>query len=160
MKKFLFIALAIISSMIFTSCRTQFGLVYGVQLTGDGDGQFEVTFPQGSYEMNGKAALTLNVGDSVLFNDTTTKVTYKKDALLRANKKELEAMRHVNDSIATQFNTFDGEGIYDIWLKGFVKEIGTGLVFSVDRHFTNRENDLRKSPAVKVEENDLYPFIR
>jgi len=154
MRKFLFIALAIISSMVFTSCGTQFGLVYGVQLTGDGDGQFEVTFPQGSYEMNGKAALALNVGDSVLFNDTTTKVTYKKDVLLRANKKELEAMHRVNDSIATQFNTFDGEGTYDIWLKGFVKEIGTGLIFSVDRHFTNRMKAVRKN------DNDLYPFIQ
>ncbi len=154
MRKFLFIVLAIIGSMVFTSCGTQFGLVYGVQLTGDGDGQFEVTFPQGSYEMNGKAALVLNVGDSVLFNDTTTKVAYKKDVLLHANKKELEAMRRVNDSIATQFNTFDGDGTYDIWLNGFVKEIGTGLVFSVDRHFTNRMKVVRKN------DNDLYPFIR
>lgn len=154
MRKFLFIALAIISSMIFTSCQTQFGLVYGVQLTGDGDGQFEVTFPQGSYEMNGKAALALNVGDSVLFNDTTTKVAYKNDVLLRANKKEVEAMRRVNDSIANQFNAFDSKGTYDIWLKGFVKEIGTGLVFSVDRHFTNRAKAMRKA------DNDLYPFIQ
>lgn len=154
MRKFLFIAFAIISSMVFTSCGTQFGLVYGVQLTGDGDGQFEVTFPQGSYEMNGKAALALNVGDSVLFNDTTTKVAYKKDVLLRGNKDEIEAMRRVNDSIATQFNAFDGEGTYDIWLKGFVKEIGTGLVFSVDRHFTNRVKGVRKN------DNDLYPFIQ
>lgn len=154
MKKFLFIALAIVSSMVFTSCGTQFGLVYGVQLTGDGDGQFEVTFPQGSYEMNGKAALALNVGDSVLFNDTTAKVAYKKDVLLRGNQKEIEAMRRVNDSIANQFNAFDGEGTYDIWLKGFVKEIGTGLVFSVDRHFTNRMKAVRKN------DNDLYPFIQ
>lgn len=154
MKKFLFIAFAIINSMIFTSCGTQFGLVYGVQLTGDGDGQFEVTFPQGSYEMNGKAALALNVGDSVLFNDTTAKVAYKKDVLLRGNQKEIEAMRRVNDSIANQFNAFDGEGTYDIWLKGFVKEIGTGLVFSVDRHFTNRMKAVRKN------DNDLYPFIQ
>jgi len=154
MRKFLFIALAIISSMVFTSCGTQFGLVYGVQLTGDGDGQFEVTFPQGSYEMNGKAALALNVGDSVLFNDTTAKVAYKNDVLLRGNKDEIEAMRRVNDSIANQFNTFDGEGTYDIWLKGFVKEIGSGLVFSVDRHFTNRVKGVRKN------DNDLYPFIQ
>ena len=154
MKKFLFVVFAIIGSMLFTSCGTQFGLVYGVQLTGDGDGQFEVTFPQGSYEMNGKAALALNVGDSVLFNDTTTKVAYKKDVLLRGNTDEVEAMRRVNDSIANQFNTFVGGGTYDIWLKGFVKEIGTGLIFSVDRRFTNRMKDVR------MNDNDLYPFIQ
>lgn len=154
MKKILFIAFTALSCLMLSSCGTQFGLVYGVQLTGDGDGKFEVTFPQGSYAMDGKAALALNVGDSVLFNDTTTKVTFKSEVLQSGNKKQLEAMRRVNDSIATQFNAFDGEGTYDIHLNGFVKEIGTGLVFSVDRHFTNRLKAVRKA-----DENDPYPFI-
>ena len=157
MKKFLILFFAMVSALMFTACQTQFGLVYGVQLTGDGDGQFEVTFPQGSYAMDGKAALALNVGDSILFNDTTQQVTYKSQVLARGNKKELAAMKRVNDSIAANFEAFAGEGTYDLWLKGFVKEIGTGLVFSVDRHLTNRDAALRKSPAV---ESDEYPFIR
>ena len=157
MKKFLILIFAMVTTLVFTACQTQFGLVYGVQLTGDGDGQFEVTFPQGSYAMDGKAALALNVGDSILFNDTTQQVTYKSQVLARGNKKELAAMKRVNDSIAANFEAFAGEGTYDLWLKGFVKEIGTGLVFSVDRHFTNRDAALRKSPAV---ESDEYPFIR
>lgn len=156
MKKFLIFAFALVSSFILTSCNTQFGLVYGVQLTGDGDGQFEVTFPQGSYAMDGKATLALNVGDSVLFNDTTHTVAYKNDVLARGNKKELAAMKRVNDSIATNFEAFVGDGTYDLWLKGYVKEIGTGLIFEIDRRFTNRDA-LRKSPAL---ENDPYPFIR
>ena len=157
MKKFLILVFAMVSALMFTSCKTQFGLVYGVQLTGDGDGQFEVTFPQGSYAMDGKASLALNVGDSILFNDTTQQVTYKSQVLARGNKKELAAMKRVNDSIANNFEAFIGEGTYDLWLKGFVKEIGTGLVFSVDRHFTNRDAALRKYTA---SENDEYPFIR
>jgi hypothetical protein len=157
MKKFLILIFAMVTTLVFTACQTQFGLVYGVQLTGDGDGQFEVTFPQGSYAMDGKAALALNVGDSILFNDTTQQVTYKSQVLERGNKKELAAMKRVNDSIAANFEAFAGEGTYDLWLKGFVKEIGTGLVFSVDRHLTNRDAALRKSPAV---ESDEYPFIR
>jgi hypothetical protein len=157
MKKFLILIFAMVTTLVFTACQTQFGLVYGVQLTGDGDGQFEVTFPQGSYAMDGKAALALNVGDSILFNDTTQQVTYKSQVLARGNKKELAAMKRVNDSIAANFEAFAGEGTYDLWLKGFVKEIGTGLVFSVDRHLTNRDAALRKSPAV---ESDEYPFIR
>lgn len=160
MKKILIFAFVLMSAFIFTACNTQFGVVYGVQLAGDGDGQFEVTFPQGSYAMDGKATLVLNVGDSVLFNDTTVKVTYKNDVLKRGNKKELAAMKRVNDSIATNFEAFAGEGTYDLHVKGYVKELGTGLIFEIDRHFTNRENGLRKSPAIKVEENDLYPFIR
>lgn len=157
MKKFLIFAIALISSFMFTSCGTQFGIVYGVQLSGDGDGNFEVTFPQGSYAMNGKASLALNVGDSILFNDTTQKVTYKEQVLAQGNKKEIEAMRRVNDSIATNFEAFVGEGTYDLWLKGYVKEIGTGLVFSIDRHFTNRDAMLKKNKDVAV---DLYPFIK
>lgn len=157
MKKSLILVFAMVSALALTSCQTQFGLVYGVQLTGDGDGQFEVTFPQGSYAMDGTAKLALNVGDSVLFNDTTQKVTLKSEVLARGNKKELAAMKRANDSIAANFETFSGEGTYDLWLKGFVKEIGTGLVFSIDRHFTNRDATIRKSPAV---EDDEYPFIR
>lgn len=157
MKKFLILIFAMVTTFLFTACQTQFGLVYDVQLTGDGDGQFEVTFPQGSYAMDGKAALALNVGDSILFNDTTQQVTYKSQVLARGNKKELAAMKRVNDSIAANFEAFAGEGTYDLWLKGFVKEIGTGLVFSVDKHLTNRDAALRKSPAI---ESDEYPFIR
>lgn len=157
MKKFLIFAITIISSLVLTSCGTQFGLVYGVQLKGDGDGKFEVTFPQGCYEMDGKATLALNVGDSVLFNDTTTKVTYKNEVLERGNKKQLAAMKRVNDSIAVQFNTFDGDGTYDLHLKGFVKEIGTGLIFEIDRRFTNRDAMLRKTKNVEI---DPYQYIK
>lgn len=159
MKKFLVFVIAVMSSIMFTSCGTQFGLAYGVQLSGDGDGQFEVTFPQGKYAMDGKAALALNVGDTVLFNDTTQKVTSKGEVLARGKTKELEALRRVNDSIATNFDAFSGEGTYDLWLKGFVKELGTGLVFEVDRHFTNRDGSGLKKNAKEVSA-DPYPYIK
>ena len=155
MKKFLFGLVIAMFSFVMTSCNTQFGIAYGVHLNGDGDGQFEVTFPQGSYAMDGKATFTLNVGDTVLFGNDT--VTTKAAVLQRNNKKELAAMQRVNDSIANEFNAFAGEGTYDLYLKGFVKEMGTGLVFEIDRHFTNRENTLRKAPAVT---NDPYPYIK
>lgn len=153
MKK-LICVMTILCSLILTSCNTQFGLAYGVSLTGDGDGQFEVTFPQGSYAMDGKATLTLNIGDTILFNHDT--ITTKEEVLLHGDKKQLTAMKAVNDSIANQFNAFVGDGTYDLWIKGYVKEIGTGLVFSVDRHLTNRENVLRM-PSLEA---DPYPFIR
>lgn len=154
MRKLLFSLFMLVISMAFVSCGTQFGLVYGVQLTGDGDGQFEVTFPQGSYAMNGKAALALNVGDSIMFNDV--KVTTKNEVIERANKKQLRAMQQVNDSVAAYFNAVSGDGTYDLWLKGFVKEVGTGLVFSVDKHITNRDAALRKS----VDADVFCPYIK
>lgn len=149
MKKILFILMA---CMALVSCNTQFGLAYQVQLTGDGDGQFEVTFPQGSYAMDGTATLALNIGDTLPFNTPTTKA----EVIANGNPCQLKALKAANDSIAQQFNATAGSGTYDIWLKGFIKEIGTGLVFEVDRHFTNRPAPaLRKAPDA-----DPYPFIK
>jgi len=139
------------------SCGTQFGLTYGVSLTGDGDGKFEVTFPQGSYAMDGTAALALNVGDTIPF--LNQKVTTKAEVLEHGNAKQLKALRIANDSIAAQFHATEGDGTYDLWLKGYVKEIGTGLIFEVDRHFTNRPPNLRKSAASSAT-SDPYPFIK
>jgi hypothetical protein len=138
--------------MALCSCNTQFGLAYGVSLTGDGDGQFEVTFPQGSYAMDGTATIDLNVGDTVPFG----KVTTKAEVLERGNAKEIAALRAANDSVAIQFKATSGSGTYDLWLHGFIQEIGTGLVFEVDRHFTNRET---KTP-LRTPSNDPYPYIK
>lgn len=155
MKKFIFVLIAILSSLALTSCGTQFGLAYSVAITGDGDGKFDVTFPQGSYAMDGTASLDLQLGDTIMFNDSAAYVT-KAEVLEKGNAKELKAMKAVNDSIAEKFNATAAEGTYDIWIKGFVKELGTSLMFSVDRRLTNREvKELRKALA-----NDPYPFIK
>lgn len=154
MKKLMFI-LASILTLTLTSCGTQFGLAYSVAITGDGDGKFEVTFPQGSYAMDGTAALDLQLGDTIMFNDSAAYVT-KAEVLERGKAKELKAMKEVNDSIAEKFNAVAAEGTYDIWIKGFVKELGTGLTFSVDRRLTNRDVKALKKASV----NDPYPFIK
>ena len=156
MKKLMFI-LASILTLTLTSCGTQFGLAYSVAITGDGDGKFEVTFPQGSYAMDGTAALDLQLGDTIMFNDSAAYVT-KAEVLERGKAKELKAMKEVNDSIAEKFNAVAAEGTYDIWIKGFVKELGTGLTFSVDRRLTNRDVKALKKASVNL--NDPYPFIK
>lgn len=142
----------IIALVALTSCNTQFGIAYGVKFTGNGDGKFAVTFPQGYYAMDGTAAIDLNVGDTIPFGEPTAKA----EVLANGNPKQIEALRAANDYIANQFSATSGSGTYDLWLKGFVKEIGTGLVFEIDRHFTNRENNAPlRAPA-----NDPYPYIR
>lgn len=159
MRKILFFMFACLA---LCSCNTQFGLAYQVKLTGDGDGQFSVTFPQGSYTMDGTATLALSVGDTLPFNNP--QVTTKAEVIERGNARQLKALQAANDSIAAQFSATEGTGTYDLWLRGFVKEIGTGIIFEVDRHFTNRHpNDsthphaaaLRKAPA-----SDPYPYIK
>jgi hypothetical protein len=41
-------------------------------------------------------------------------------------------------------------------VQGYVKEIGTGLTFSVNRRFTNREQPNKVKEATVVDE---FPFI-
>ena len=153
MKKCLFFLLACVA-MLFASCGTQFGISYGVSLTGDGDGKFEVSFPQGTYAMDGTAAIALHIGDTIPFGGT---VTSKAEVLAKGNPKELEALNRVNKVVTSDFSTTEGSGTYDLWLHGFIKETGTGLIFEVDRHFTNRpEAALRRA----ADSNDPYPFIK
>ena len=64
MKKIIF---AIIACFALCSCHTQFGIAYGVKLTGNGDGQFEVSFPEGSYAMDGTASSSLPVMRQILY---------------------------------------------------------------------------------------------
>lgn len=149
MKKIIF---AIIACFALCSCHTQFGIAYGVKLTGNGDGQFEVSFPEGSYAMDGTASIALQVGDSIPFG----KVTTKAEVLENGNTKEIAVLKAVNDSVATQFDATAASGTYELWLKGFVKETGTGLIFEIDRHWTNREA-LKKMRALS---NDPYPYIK
>lgn len=154
MKKFL-LPLLMLFAIAMTSCKSvQFGLAYDVSISGDGDGQFEVSFPQGSYAMDGTATLALIVGDTLKFG--AQEVSYKADILKSGDAKKIAAMKAVNDSIAYQFNATAGSGTYDIWIRGMVKELATGLSFSVNRHLTNRDNRLYKAPAV---DGDAYPFI-
>ena len=148
MKKILF---ALMACLALCACNTQFGLAYSVQLTGDGDGNFEVTFPQGTFAMDGTATIDLFVGDTIPFG---TQLTSKAEVIEKGDPKQLAALQRVNESVAKQFGATAGDGTYNIWIHGFIKEIGTGLSFEVDRHLTNRENQLR-APS-----NDPYPFIK
>ena len=36
-------------------------------------------------------------------------------------------------------NNFNDATVYDIYVKGYVKEVYTGLLFSVDKRFTNKD---------------------
>ena len=153
MKKILFLLMTV--ALVLCSCGTQFGLAYGVSLTGDGDGKFEVTFPQGSFAMDGTAAIDLNIGDTIPFLGQP--VATKAEILKKGDAKEIEALKRVNAAAANQFKATEGDGTYDLWLHGFIKETGTGLIFEVDRHFTNRLQGLKRLPA---DPNDPYPFVK
>ena len=100
MKKLMFI-LASILTLTLTSCGTQFGLAYSVAITGDGDGKFDVTFPQGSYAMDGTASLDLQLGDTIMFKDSAAYVT-KAEVLEKGNANELKAMYAQIDRVSNK----------------------------------------------------------
>ena len=134
------------------SCHSQFGIAYGVKLHGDGDGQVQVTFPEGSYAMDGKAAIALQIGDSLPLG----KVTTKAYVLQHGSARELAALQAVSDSVTYQFDATAADGTYDLYLYGFVKETLTGLIFEIDRHWTNRD----KTKKLKTTSSDPYPYIK
>jgi len=150
MKKILF---AMAAALMLCSCGQQFGLAYGLDLTGDGDGKFTVSFPQGQFSMDGTADINFQIGDTIPFGAPTTKA----EVLQSGDAKQRAALKAVNDSIAQQFGATGGDGTYDLWIHGFVKETGTGLVFEIDRHLTNRAN----APAIRLAaKDDPFPYIK
>ena len=158
MKKVIFMLMVALFTVVgMTSCKsTQFGLVYNVEVVGDGDGDFTVTFPEGHYSMNGTAALELQVGDTVPFNQVTAKAT----VLESNNTKQLEVMRKVNASVGQDFTATAASGTYDVTVRGTVTEIATGLTFSINKHLTNREAlqaPVRELDGVQADE---FEFIR
>lgn len=153
MNKILSILSVFVLTLFLSSCGTQFKIVYGVNIAGEGDGNFKVTFPQGSYAMDGKASLELLVGDTLKFNDT--EIRTKAQVLSENKSRELKALKSINDSIDNQFNAFIGDGTYDLWLHGFVKEEVTGLVVEVNKHLTNKSSSLKSTREI-----DKFPYIK
>ena len=138
--------------VMLTACNTEFGLVYDVSITGDGDGNVEVTFPQGSFAMNGKADINLALGDSIPFN----KVTTKAEVIQKKNKKEIAVLEAVNNAMCENFDAHSEDGTYDILIEGIVTETGTGLSFSVNKRLTNRDIATKTIEA----EYDEYEYIK
>lgn len=134
------------------SCHSQFGIAYGVKLQGDDDDQVQVTFPEGSYAMDGNATIALHVGDSIPFG----KVTTKAYVLEHGSARDLAALQAVSDSVTYQFDATAASGTYDLYLYGYVKETLTGLIFEIDRHWTNRD----KAKRLKAHSSDPYPYIK
>jgi len=148
MKKIFFtLLLAVAMAFSFTSCKTQenvsFGVVYNVQLTGDGDGQVAVTFPNGSFDMNGDADLAFKYS-----NDTTSLLKASKALTAEqieedGTKDEKQALTNVNGWLDQNFGATAASGTYDVRVQGYVKETLTGVIIAVDRRFTNRTDSVQ-----------------
>lgn len=154
MRKFLFVLVAIFSMVALQSCKTaQFGVDYAATVTGDGDGQFDVLFPQGRIAMDGTAAIDFRVSnDSTVLNQ---KVYTKQQVLESGDKDQLKALKECNDYIANNFEAYAAHGTYDITIHAYVRERVTGIGFEANKHLTNR----LQNRAPRATDSDPYPFI-
>lgn len=141
LRTILFSLLVLVMGFGMTSCTAtqSFGIVYDLNVTGDGDGQFDVTFPNGKFGMDGKAGLGFE-----LSNDTT-KMLMANNALtaeqIQASNdpKQLTALANVNTWVDQNFQATSATGSYDLLIQGYAKETLTGIVIAVDKRITNRK---------------------
>lgn len=166
MKKLLFFFMLMLSMVMVTSCAgAKFGVQYAVVVAGDGDGNVDVTFPQGRFAMDGDAAVDLRVSnDSTVINQP---VLTKEYVLTKGTAKEKKALELCNEFMSDNFNTAETEagGTYDLLIKGYVRETLTGVGFEVEKHLTNREQKLLKAPARNANDTtgqvvDKYQYIK
>lgn len=142
MKKFIsFCVIALLAGMLFTNCSScskpnvQFGIEYSLQSDGLANGDVEMTFEGGQFNINGTADYVLRWSNTVLLNEVEAPLL--SDALVSNDSETAETAKKVNNWLESSIKVESASGTYDIYVKGYVKEIATGLVFSIDRHFTN-----------------------
>lgn len=158
MKKFFAIMMIAFTMMVgFSSCdkktdNVNFGVDYTLTVAGDGDGQVEVTFPQGRLGMNGDADVDFCLSNDTVSMDTLMMVS-KANILSEGDSVKVDAMRKVNDYLASQFNATAASGTYDLSVRGYARERVTGLCFEIDRHFTNRD-------SVNLTVGDEFMYIK
>lgn len=133
------------------------GLAYNVAVQGNGDGNVEVTFDQGKFEMTGAAAIVFYAQDSVPF--TKSKVVSKAQ-VLESNKKDyIEALDLVQASMENIQATSAG-GNYNLNVDGFITVYPLNISVEVHKHLSNHDNaPVRKALRDKAESSDRWCYI-
>ena len=149
MKKFLYLlAVVLIVGMTAgcTSCNgdVQFGIEYSLQSDGQVNGDVCLTFDGGSFNINGESNYALHWSNTVLLNDSEG--IPLETALGAKNSEMVVAANRVNEWLDNSIKVTSAGGTYDIYVKGYVKEIATGLTFAIDRHFSNINTAEKSNP--------------
>lgn len=135
-------AVALIGVAACSSCTnedTPWGIEYSLTSDGQTDGSVNMTIVTGEFQINGNAdyQFELSSDKALLLKG----VKPLNEALACKDAKMLDAAERVNSWVDAFIKINSFEGNYDIYVKGYVKETKTGFVFSIDRHFTNVEED-------------------
>lgn len=122
MKKiFLFFAAAMVAALCLTSCNDKnLNIIYDVTISGDADGEVEVSFPNGQLNLDGKTDLAFHYGNAVTY-------------------KPLLGAEAIVNKAADDFSAAATSGSYYLHVKGYVTEPVSSLKIEIDKVLTNRD---------------------
>lgn len=138
MKKFLITLVAVITSLLCTSCDPKVGILYDVNIDGSAAGNVLVTFPNGSLDLNGDTNLAFKYS-----NDTTIVKNgiFLSDALMSNDKKVANFASTVNNEFDVVLKDTSLGGAYDVKIHGYAKEPTTGIIITIDKEFKYPVNE-------------------
>ena len=144
MRKFITIILAAVAMLSVASCNSckkedvKFGIEYSLSVNGSTDGAVDVTFATGYFNIDGASKFDFAWTNAEKKADLENATIYDLDSALTANDATIsEAASRANDWLEENVKVKDFAGHYDIYIKGYIKETFTGLMFDVDRRITN-----------------------
>ena len=122
---------------ISCSCDNKsFGIEYSLNSDGVTDGSVTLAIPNGEFSLKGDASYQFAWSNTKLL---TAESLPLDESLVAKDAKVSKAANDVNNWLESAIQVIDADGDYDIYVQGYVKETLTGLTFSVDKHFTNKE---------------------
>ena len=142
MKKFLCLMVAVLLvAGLTTGCTgcssdVHFGIEYSLQSNGTANGDVAVTFDGGSFSIDGKADYNFAWQNTILLTKGNGALMLDQ-ALASKDLSTAETAKKVDDWLNKSIEVTSAGGTYDLYIKGYVKETATGLIFEIDRHFTN-----------------------
>lgn len=136
MKKFFAILMAIfLAAMVFTSCKDYDPKIdYDVSMAGDADGDVNVKFPGGTFDLRGTAGLDFHYGkvDTLLLG-----MPVYTFADTENDPQVLKAYKAVKEDYEKQFGVTAATGTYYFHIFGYATAYG--LKIQIDETFTNRQ---------------------
>jgi len=130
---------------LFSSCNKCSGnannyvdkIQYSLTIDGQTDGLVDVTYKTIEFQANGTADLKFKTHSSDSLLQALKSDMNLDKALISNNKLYQEAASRVATDLDEFRVTSGADGHYYIHITGFAKEPITGLVFAIDRTFTN-----------------------
>lgn len=136
MKKIFLIAAMAIMALSAVSCKDgEFVVSYNVDVIGDADGNVAVTFPDGTLNMDGTAALNFHYGNV----PTGIATVSLADAMASNDAKVVKAAKAVSEDYAKNFKATAASGTYYFHVGGYAEAYGVKI--SIDETLTNRKNE-------------------